>query len=184
MLDQARSYQGICTSAFIEPARKQINLEHTIQVKDILPIVFDNPFVPHGREIIFARGLHAGLIGDFMVSNHLLIPQLENSLRYLLTQHGLVVTGDDQRIQYERLLGTILYKDPFAPKLEEILGEDILFDLQGLLGEGGVNLRNRIAHGLMAADEFDVTQVTQISYLWWLILRLCISFKFSPLFKE
>jgi Domain of unknown function (DUF4209) len=184
MLDQARLYQGIYTRALIEPARKQINVEHSIQVKDILPIVVDNPFVPHGREIIFARGLHAGLMGDFLVSDHLLIPQLENSLRYLLTQHGLVVTGDKQRIQNERLLGTILHDDPFAPKLEEILKEDILFDLQGLLGEGGVNLRNRISHGLMDAEEFDVTQVTQISYLWWLILRLCISFKFSPLFKE
>lgn len=184
MLDQARLYQGIYTSAFIEPARKQINVEHSIQVKDILPIVVDNPFVPHGREIIFARGLHAGLIGDFLVSDHLLIPQLENSLRYLLTQHDLLVTGDKQRIQYELLLGTILYNDPFAQKLEEILGEDILFDLQGLIGEGGVNLRNRISHGLMDVEEFDVAQMTQISYLWWLILRLCISFKFSPLLEE
>lgn len=184
MLDQARLYQGICTSAFIEPARKQINVEHSIQVKDILPIVIDNPFVPHGREIIFARGLHAGLMGDFLVSDHLLIPQLENSLRYLLTQHGFLVTGDKQRIQYERPLGTILSDDPFAPKLKEILGEDILFDLQGLIGEGGVNLRNRISHGLMDVEEFDVAQMTQISYLWWLILRLCISFKFSPLLEE
>lgn len=184
MLEQARYYQGFNTIAVIEPARKQIGMEHSIQVKDILPIVSENPFVPPGREMIFARGLQAGLLGDFLISNHLLIPQLENSLRHLLAQHDLMVTGDNQRIEYEYLLGKILYENPFRPTLEDILGEDILFDLQGLLGEEGSNLRNLIAHGLMDADEFDASRVSQISYLSWLVLRLCITFKFSASFKE
>jgi hypothetical protein len=183
MLEQARFYQDFWTSAFIEPARKQINAEHSIQVRDILSIVSNNPFVPRCREMIFARGLQAGLIGDFLMAAHLLMPQLENSLRYLLIQQGLIVSGDHQRIQDEYSLGRILHDDPFASKLEEIVGKDILFDLQGLLVERwGLNLRNLIAHGLMDAEEFSISQV---QYLWWLTLRLCISPQLSSsVFKE
>ena len=47
-----------------------------------------------------------------------------------------------------------------------------MFDLQGLLVERfGVNLRNRMAHGLMGDDEF--ASPTGL-YLWWLVLRICM----------
>lgn len=60
----------------------------------------------------------------------------------------------------------------YEPKLEELLGEDLVFDLQGLLVERfGVNLRNRMAHGLMGDDEFASPTVL---YLWWLMLRICM----------
>jgi hypothetical protein len=53
----------------------------------------------------------------------------------------------------------------------KLLGEDLVFDLQGLLVERfGVNLRNRMAHGLMGHDEFAFPTVL---YLWWLVLRNC-----------
>ena len=71
-------------------------------------------------------------------------------------------------MQEERDLGALLYQ----PKLEELLGEDLLFDLQGLLVEKfGVNLRNRMAHGLMGDDEFASPTVL---YLWWIVLRICL----------
>ena len=57
------------------------------------------------------------------------------------------------------------------PELVQILDEDTLFDLKGLLVEAfGANLRNRMAHGLMSHDE---TISAQSIYLWWLTLRLC-----------
>jgi DDE superfamily endonuclease len=65
MFSQAMINQGIHAQATVEPAREQINSEHQVEVDDFLPIVSDNPFVPEGREYIYARGLHAGLTGDF-----------------------------------------------------------------------------------------------------------------------
>jgi hypothetical protein len=53
----------------------------------------------------------------------------------------------------------------------KLLGEDLVFDLQGLLVERfGVNLRNRMAHALMG-DEFASPNVL---YLWWRVLRICM----------
>jgi hypothetical protein len=154
--------------AYITPAIYQINLEHSVSIKDLLPIVSHNLFIPPGREYLFAKGLYAGLTGDFMTSIHILIPQIENSVRYLLSQRGVITSSlDDQGIQNEHNLNTTLY----CPEITSIFDEDTLFDLKGLLVErAGSNLRNRMAHGLMNDDQFSSPLMI---YLWWLTLRIC-----------
>jgi hypothetical protein len=168
MNKNAALYQGFHAQAFIEPARDQINLEHSVRVKDLLPIVSDSPFVPPEREYLFAKGLYAGLTGDFFTSTHILIPQIENSIRYLLWSRGVLPSGLDNRgIQNEYHLTTTLY----CPEITSIFNEDTLFDLKSLLVEhSGSNLRNRMAHGLINDGEFFSPLM---SYLWWLTLRLC-----------
>ena len=168
MLKHSSYHHTITAHGIIEPARHQINLEHNVRLSDFIPIASNNPLIPPGREFIYAQGLHAGMEGDFLVAVHLLIPQLENSIRYVLTQHGVTTSGIDSKgIQDERSLNFTLY----LPEIQKIFGEDITFDLQGLLVERfGNNLRNRMAHGLMPHDTFNSVQVL---YLWGLILRLC-----------
>lgn len=172
MYENAAHYQVFHAQAFIEPARYQINLEHSVRVNDLLPIVSHSPFVPPEREYLFAKGLYAGLTGDFFTSTHILIPQIENSIRYLLwTQQNVRTSGLDNRgIQEEHRLTTTL--DPSkCPEISSIFNEDTLFDLQGLLVEdSGSNLRNRMAHGLINDNGFFSPLM---SYLWWLTLRLC-----------
>ena len=169
MLSQANQYRQTYAVAFIHPAWRQINLDHDVRIRDLLPVVLNNPFVPGGHEDTYARGLLAGFKGDFLTATHLLIPQLENAIRHVLSRSGVIVSKlDTFGIQEEKDLGALLYE----PKLEELLGEDLVFDLQGLLVERfGVNLRNRMAHGLMEDDEFASPTVL---YLWWLVLRICM----------
>ncbi|MEC4894665.1 MAG: DUF4209 domain-containing protein [Oscillatoria sp. PMC 1051.18] len=168
MYNLAIKYQKAYAKALIEPAREQIYSEHSIQEKDLLPIVTDSYFVPEERKYLFAKGLYAGLIGDFVTFTHILIPQIENSVRYLLWKLGVITSGlDDSGIQNEHNLNTTLY----CPEITSIFDEDTLFDLKGLLIEhSGSNLRNRMAHGLISHSEFSSSLM---SYLWWLTLRLC-----------
>jgi len=168
MFKHAELHHLIRTNAVIEPIRYQINLEHNVRLADFVPIVFDNPLIPKGREHIYAEGLHSGIKGDYLVATHLLIPQFENSVRHVLSQYGFITSGfDSAGIQDEYNLSKTLYMD----EAKEIFGEDILFDLQGLLVERfGANLRNRMAHGLMSADQF---YSAPGAYFWALILRLC-----------
>jgi hypothetical protein len=168
MFKHARYHHTTYVEGIIEPARNQINLEHNIRINDFIPIVSNNPFIPAGRELIFAQGLHAGMEGDFIAVAHLLIPQIENSIRHVLTQHGVITSGiDSEGIQDERSLNITLH----LSEMNEIFGEDIIFDLQGLLVERfGYNLRNLMAHGLISYKAFFSFPVI---YLWWLILRLC-----------
>jgi hypothetical protein len=179
MFNKAQFYQSVHAQAVIEPLRNLIAFEHDVRVQDLLPIVSNNPFIPGGREYIYAQGLHAGLHGDFLVAAHLLVPQLEASIRYLLTQQGTITSKlDSEALQEERSLNQTLY----LPQMQQTLGMDIVFDLQGLLVERfGSNLRNRIAHGLMNQSAFFTWQV---SYLWWLTLRLCCLPVITQLYEQ
>lgn len=160
--------QNLEAQALIEPARYQINLEHGVRLTDLLPIVSNSPFVPPGREYLFAKGLYAGLTGDFYTSTHILIPQIENSVRYLLWDRDTLPSAlDNKGIQNEHNLNTTLYR----PEITSIFDEDTLFGLKNLLVEhSGSNLRNRMAHGLINDGEF---LSPLMSYLWWFTLRLC-----------
>jgi hypothetical protein len=168
MFRQASFHHQIYTHSLIEPVRVQLNQEHPIQLDNFMRIVSNNPFVPKGREYIFARGLKAGMEGDYLTAVHLLIPQIENSARHILTQVGEVTSGIDSKgIQDERSLNTTLYSDSIL----KVFGEDIVFDLKGLLVERfGANVRNRMAHGLMDHNSF---YSVEIPYLWCLVLKLC-----------
>jgi len=168
MQQHANLYRSVHAQACIETARYQINLEHNARLNDWLPIVSNNILVPPNREIIFAKGFHAGLIGDFLTSSHFLIPQIEHSIRNILIQKNVITTHiSDSGIENEYALSKTLYMD----EVKEVLGEDITFDLQGLLVDKfGSNLRNLNCHGLIDYTGFFSPHHI---YLWWLVLRLC-----------
>jgi hypothetical protein len=153
----------------IEPARLQIASEHKITPTDLLPILQKSHFVPKGREMLYAIGLHAGLYEDYITASHVLIPQIEHSIREILKEAGVITsTIDIDEVQNKLDLNTLLYK----PELAEIFDKDTVYDLRGLLVEhSGSNFRNLLAHGLIDYGKFSQWQA---KYLWWITLRLCI----------
>ena len=171
MYSNASTSRQIHVQAFVEPARQQINSEHHSRVDDFLPFLYNHPFVPAGREFIVARGLHAGFNGDFLAAVHFLIPQLEESVRYILFHLKVITSGlNDDGIQKEFDLNGMLSASKYREPLAKFLGEDFVFDLRGLLVEGfGANLRNDMAHGLIDHDHF---YSASGCYLWWISLRL------------
>ena len=166
------------TQTLLLPAIEQINEEHHIRQQDLAPIVLGSPFVPSGREALFARGLYAGLTGDYVVAAHLLAPQIENSLRYILQLQGEVIsnlTRQDAQNLYD--LNRMLNSPELEAKLIHVLGDDHVFQLKGLLVQHyGANLRNEIAHGTLGVNELNSGFYgLQCIYLWWLTLRLCLA---------
>jgi len=154
----------------IEPARLAILKEHPIRRRDLFFLVAYNPFIAPGHEGIYVRGLQAGFFGDWLVAAHILIPQIEASIRHVFQQHGIVTsTLESDETQKERDLNQLLW----MPEMEKIFGPDITFDLRGILIERfGANMRNESAHGLMPESAFYQPTVV---YLWWLVLRLCVT---------
>jgi len=166
MYGDAKFYRNTTILSAIEPARSEMWDSHHISVSDMLSLVTDNPFVPTGREHIFARGLHAGFSGDYALSLHLLMPQVENSIRRLMAARGVIVSTLKEGIQQEKDLNVLLYD----PEAEKLFCEDLLFELRGLLvSRFGTNLRNLMAHGLMSSQD---CYSPQSAYFWWMTLRL------------
>lgn len=165
----------------VEPHRWKIGRDHAVDLKDFTWIACVSPFVPEGREPLFARGLHAGMNGDFDIAVHLLIPQIEHSLRTIIHRR---VPINEEEIETRREL----LLNPEWPHIGQSLcghlatelagalgndGESIAFALRVLLIERfGGNLRNRVLHGLTG---YDGVMTWQCRYLWWLILKICCS---------
>jgi hypothetical protein len=110
-----------------------------------------------------------------MLCAHILIPQVEESIRHVLQRNGVVTsTLDSQLVQKERSLNELM----LMPEAVQIFGEDNLFELRGVLCEKfGFDLRNRLAHGFLTAQECFGPEVL---LAWWLILRLCA----FPIYRE
>jgi hypothetical protein len=127
----------------LKAARAAITNEHAIRLRDLDFLVLGNPFIPMGREGIFARGLQAGFEGDWLVAMHLLVPQIENSIRHVFQLSGEIVsTLQAGGTQEERDLGWLLT----CSKMTEVFGAPLTFDLRGLLIEKfGNNFRNNTA---------------------------------------
>ena len=160
----------------ILPASLRISKEHSIRRRDLLFLVTNNPFIPPGHEGFYLRGIQAGFFGDCTIAMHMLIPQLEASVRNVIQQHGgLTSTRESDGTQKEKDINQLLWDE----KLGTIFGQDILFDLRGILIEKcGCNMRNELAHGLMPENAFYRLESV---YLWWLVIRLCwIGYKCIP----
>lgn len=158
-------------SGFINPARLQILSDHHPSFEEILRIVRNNPFVPPDHEEIFLRGLHAGFHGDFIVAVHLLVPQVENSLRYILEEQGVDVSNlQSDKTQPLKILGALLSMEP----TKRVLGPSLHFEVRGhLIEKTGFDFRNKVAHGFV--DETDCYSAPALA-VWWLVLHLCLYF--------
>lgn len=125
MQQNANWHKLIHVQAYVEPARYQINLEHSVRLNDWTPIVLNSPFVPSYREAIFMKGLHAGLTGDFLTSSHLLIPQIEHSIRNLLIERNVItshINSTYTKLKYEVFQdNTIKYLSLFSVSAINIL---------------------------------------------------------------
>jgi Domain of unknown function (DUF4209) len=172
MFDLAKFHQSWYGINIIAPTLKQINSEHKVQLQDLSYIVYENPFIPEGHEDIYKKGLLAGMQGDMLIAAHLLVPQIENSLRYILRQKNIISSNlTSSMIQDEYTLNKILD----LPDLKEILNKSIVFTLKCLLVERmGSNIRNEMCHGLLNHNHFSSSN---IFYFWWLTLYLCLFYK-------
>lgn len=151
----------------IEPAREQIEDEHALDRRDMAFWVMDNPFVPPDRAGLYARGLYAGFKGDLILAIHLLIPQIEHSIRHVLEERGTITSKLEDGIQDSHLLGTLLKR----PEIAEVFGPEIAFTLRGVLVERfGFNLRNEVCHGFASVQSLGSAGAL---YLWRLVLHLC-----------
>lgn len=164
----AAGRQASISTVYFHAAAEQVRYEHGLDTPAFRQLVRSSPFVPAGRERSFARGLAAGLRGDYELATPILLPQFEHALRELFVARGIVTsTLPSTGAQNEYNLNQILVH----PRAAEVFGAEMLFDLRVLLTEkAGSNLRNDVAHGLLA----DGDKIGAKIYFWWICLRFVL----------
>lgn len=151
----------------IWPAHEVLLQEHRLREDDFIRLASQSPIVPLGRERLFGKALYAGFDRDFIVSMHLLAPQIEHMVRFHLKNAGVKTTNlDIDGIENENGLSTLMG----LPEVEKVFGQDLSFEIKALFCDAlGPNLRNELAHGLLDDDSF---QSIHAIYAWWMGLRL------------
>lgn len=118
----------------------------------ILAVLYESPIFTEERRQLLREGVAACLDGDHTKAVHVIVPQIEQALRQLLTLKGVptLKPGRNGTMQLKNL-NDILRE----PAIKEALGEDIrLYLLTFLADERGQNIRNTVCHGLAAPAQF------------------------------
>ncbi len=159
------------TKTFIVPALKQLLCEHKVTKNDLYSLCSVSSSIPLQRNALWTEGLYYGFEKNFIVSTHVLIPQIEHFIRVKMKERGIKTSTIDNKdeTETENGLSTLLNNE----KITEVLDENILFELKALLTEKkGINLRNNVAHGLC---EVNILNSTHAIYFWWLCLKLVLN---------
>lgn len=163
----ARFHRTPYLAGYIAPGLGQLLKEHDIEENSLQRLIGDSPLIQEDRWPLFSQGLLAGFRWDFPTALHLLIPQVENGLRKMLNDLGVLARnidadGVEEVWSYERILNHEL--------TVKTLGQPLVYELQSLLVTRlGANFRNLIAHGLLSHEAL---RSETAFYLWWLLLRL------------
>ena len=162
-------HMHLAVEGCILPALNQIQKEHLFPKEFLIQLCKLSAIVPDKREILVANALYQGFEWDFRSAIHLLAPQVENIVRQLLKQNGLVTTHTDQDgIENEIGLSSLVNLDG----AREILEDDLWFELQAVFTDSlSANLRNEVGHGLL--DDETSNSLYSV-YAWWMVLRLII----------
>lgn len=127
-----------------------------------------SPLVSNTRIYPYTEGLFQGFQNNYVISAHLLVPQLENSLRELATQNHISVTNYEKREEFENTLGGTL------DKTGHLIKEELLVELRSFFTDStSVNFRNELLHGLMSTDLIQHYGI----YNWWLMLKMIFQTK-------
>lgn len=116
------------------------------------PNILDSLLIPADRAPLYQEGIRAFEAGDYVKCIHVLIPQIENSLRELLKLLDIPTTKTDDDGGYElKNMNDVLHD----PTVQEVLEEELWYFLKSLYTDkSGMNLRNLVAHGIAPAGAF------------------------------
>ena len=155
----------------IQYARFIIRSEHAIHGDHFHILADHSYFIPAGKHGLVASGLENFFCGNYVAAQHILVPQLEISLRYILEQAGTNTSTIQADMTQELLtLSQILNKDnEYRMKLENIFGEAWVFEMDNVFNyKGGPSLRHSLSHGLLSENEFHGPDAI---YACWFIYR-------------
>jgi hypothetical protein len=144
--------EGFFLACALDRARER----YTVTPDTLIDFLYRSPVFPAKFQGLLRPGIDAYQQGDHLKAIHVLVPQIENALRSFLHLIGLPPNKPrrgDTSTMTEKTLTDILEHEPV---LREYFGEGIMLYLQGFLADPqGHNIRNRMSHGLMTAEEFN-----------------------------
>ena len=143
------------SETILSEAFRKLRSERSLHEEDISAVLSSSPFI-EPEDLPFLRTIaERYMAGDRISTIHILVPRIEQIIRRMSFAGGLDTTALKSGAMKERTLGDLLRE------IDEnsVLPHKVCLLLMALLTEEwGLNLRNRVAHGLLKPSE--CTQAT------------------------
>lgn len=131
-------------------------------------LIEDNLFIPKDRQETYLKGIVAGFSEDWGTAMHILMPQVENSIRCLAEACDIVVYKTDESGVEECLSLTGILR---LPEFKECFEDDFIFNLECFYtSEYCFGMRDQISHGLLSDKEL---QNYDCAAVWGYTFYLC-----------
>lgn len=134
-------------------------------------LVENNLFIPDDRKETYLKGILAGFSGDWGTAMHLLMPQVENSIRNLAEACDIVVYKTNEFGVEECLSLTAILA---LPEFKEYFEDDLIFCMELFYtSEYGFGMRDQISHGLLSDNQL---QSYDSMAVWGFTFNLCCQY--------
>ncbi len=129
--------------------------ERNLTANDITAFVYQSPICDPTKRPIIEAALRAYVAKDWIIAIHLLVPQIESTVRRFLDMSGRPTIRTPKPDDSGLLLKTLddLLKDE---EFERVFEADVAFYLRSLLtDQRGWNVRNDVSHGITPIGGFN-----------------------------
>ena len=159
-------------SGFLSECLRLMRERYSPNAEELTAFLYRSPVFDEMQRSLITEGVDAYIKEDFVKAIHILVPQIENSLRHLLGLIG-VPTNKLMRsakgVMQEKTLNDLLAESAIRATLEE----DTINYLQTFLNDPrGQNVRNRVSHGLCRREFFGRLVADRVLHILLSLSRL------------
>lgn len=151
------------SSIFLRETLNALIGKFKLTTEEIVDYFYESPIFDERRKEFVIKGIEAYLREDYVVSLHILIPQIEAIIRNLVEKVGIPVLKPSRSGGFFYRTLDELLRDQ---RIIEVLGEDICLYFRILLTEPrGWNLRNEVSHGISGPERFNQISADRIFHV-------------------
>lgn len=155
----------------------RLELERGLTAETFMLFLHSHPIFEPATLDVVAVGIERYFAGDYVSALHVLVPQLEDTLRDILARLGISRISVQEGITLEKRLDVVLT----TAELRQVLGEDLATYLERfLVRRESDNLRNRTAHGLLKLEDCTRELVHRVLYCYLQLASLEIVAEEEP----
>jgi len=148
------------SSIFLRETLNTLIDKFKLTTEKIIDYLYESPIFDERRKEFLIEGIEAYLKGNYVVSLHILIPQIEAIIRNLSEKVGIPILKPSRTGGFfYRTLDELLREKGII----KVLSEDMCLYFRVLLTDPrGWNLRNEVCHGISGPERFNQISADRI----------------------
>ncbi|AKG05316.1 hypothetical protein AAV35_011375 [Salimicrobium jeotgali] len=140
-----------------------------LQAEDIMQFLNEWDLLDVRNELIINQGVKNYFGGDYISALHILVPQLEATIRNMFAKAGYATTVIRPGVvQFEQTFNEFINRED----VKQVLGDDLQQYINFVLvNQLGLNLSNSIAHGLISPEHLNRYNTILVIHIYLCLTR-------------